>query len=264
MASILDPNLAFKALAKDPNWTFKIGVGGIFNALSLVVLCGGLMMLPASFCCWALNTGYILRVMRSKMKDPEAKLPDWNDWLDLFISGMSWLAIAYGFVMACVLFYFSSISAIISYYYQLAKKVPSAQDALEAAQSTHSEQVLWIGGATIALIILACVLHLLSSMLKLNFARSESMRAGFAWGQAIKIFKSRPGDYLYVWLLSVGLLKLAIILPTLTLLGVFFVPSVFFAAQVVTAILFAQLGREIEDTESNSDEGETKAVQPLA
>ncbi len=87
------------------------------------------------------------------------------------------------------------------------------------------------------------------------------MRAGFAWGQAIKIFRSRPGDYLYVWLLSVGLLKLAIILPTLTLLGVFFVPSVFFAAQVVTAILFAQLGSEIEDTDS--DEGETKAVQPL-
>jgi len=259
VALCLDPNKAFKQLIKDPDWTFKVGVGGIFNAMSLVVLCGGLMMLPASFCCWALNTGYILRVMRSKMKDPEAKLPDWNEWLDLFISGMSWLAIAYGFVMVCIIFYFSSMSAILSFYYKLAKNAPAAKDALEAAQSTHSEQVLWVGGATIALIILACVLHLVSSVLKLNFARQETMRAGFAYGQALKIFKSRPGDFLYVWLLSIGLLKLAIILPTLTVLGVFFVPSVFFAAQIVTALLFAQLGADIEESEDE----EIKTVQPL-
>lgn len=258
--SVLDPNLAFRQLVKDPDWNFKVGVGGIFNALSLVVLCGGLMMLPASFCCWALNTGYVLRVMRSKMKDPEAKLPDWNDWLDLFISGMSWLAIAYGFVMVCVLYYFSSMSSIISYYYQLAKKAPVATDALASAQSTHSEQILWVGGATVLLIVLACVLHFFSSILKLNFARKETMRAGFAYGEALKIIRTRPADFLYVWLLSVGLLKLAIILPTLTVLGIFFVPSVFFAAQILTALLYAQTGHELED---NEDE-EIKTVQPLA
>ncbi|MCW5822033.1 MAG: DUF4013 domain-containing protein [Cyanobacteria bacterium TGS_CYA1] len=258
--SILDPNQAIRQLVKDPDWTFKVGVGGIFNALSLVVLCGGLMMLPASFCCWALNTGYILRVMRSKMKDPEAKLPDWNDWLDLFISGMSWLAIAYGFVMVAIMFYFTVMSGIMSYYYKLAKEVPSAKEAFDSAQTTHSEQVLWVCAATVALILLACVMHFFSSILKLNFARKETMRAGFAYFEAFKIIKTRPSDFLFVWLLSVGLLKLAIILPTLTVLGVFFVPSVFFAAQIVTALLYAQLGQGLEDNEVD----EVKTVQPLA
>lgn len=257
--AVLDPNLAFRHLVKDPDWTFKVGVGGIFNALSLVVLCGGLMMLPASFCCWALNTGYILRVMRSKMKDPEAKLPDWNDWLDLFISGMSWLAIAYGFVMLCILYYFSSMSSIISYYYNLAKKSQIAKDALASAQSAHSEQILWVAAATVLLIVLACVLHFFSSVLKLNFAKQETMRAGFAYSQAFKIIMTRPADFMYVWLLSVGLLKLAIILPTLTVLGIFFVPSVFFAAQILTALMYAQLGQDLEENEE-----EVKTVQPLA
>lgn len=258
--SILDPNQALRHLVKDPDWTFKVGVGGIFNALSLVVLCGGLIMLPVSFCCWALNTGYILRVMRSKMKDPEAKLPDWNDWLDLFISGMSWLAIAYGFVMACILFYSTLMTSIISYYYKLAKNAPAAKEVLDSAQTTHSEQILWVCAATVALILVSCVLHFFSSILKLNFARKETMRAGFAYLEAFKIIQTRPSDYMYVWLLSVGLLKLAIILPTLTVLGIFFVPSVFFAAQIMTALLYAQLGQGLEDIEDD----EVKTVQPLA
>ncbi len=247
MSTVLEPNLAVKSLISDPDWTFKVGVGGIFNALSLIVLWGGMMMLPASFCCWALNTGYILRVMRSKMANPEAKLPDWNDWLDLFVSGMSWLAIAYGFVIVCILFFFTSMSGILYYFAQVAKKLPVTKETLESMQSVHSEQVYWVGGTIVLVILIALALHLFSSVLKVHFAREESMKSGFAFNKVGKLFMSRPFDFIYVWLLSIGLIKLSIILPSLTVLGIFFVPSILFAAQILTALLFAQIGGQDEE-----------------
>lgn len=242
MTSTLEPNQAFKTLVQDPDWTFKVGVGGIFNALSFIVLWGGMMMLPISFCCWALTTGYVLRVLRTKSKEPGGKLPDWNEWLDLFVSGMSWLAIAYGFVTLCVLFFASSMTTVISYYSQLARKMPKTQEVLQSMQSTHSEQVYWMGGVIVVLIVMALLLHLFSSVLKMYFAREESMKAGFAYDKAMQMFLSRPFDYIYVWLLSLGLLQLSIILPSLTILGFFFVPSIFFTAQILSALLYAQLG----------------------
>lgn len=253
MTTVLDPNQAFKSLIGDPDWTFKIGVGGIFNAMSLIVLWGGVMMLPVSFCCWALTTGYVLRVLRSKSRDPQAKLPDWNEWLDLFVSGMSWLAIAYGFVTMCVLFYLTSMTAIFTYYRELAKKVPVSPEALEAMNTTHSEQIYWVGGATVVVIIMALFLHLFSSILKMYFAGEETMKAGFAFDKAMKLFLARPFDYIYVWLLSLGLLQLSIIVPSLTILGFFFVPSIFFAAQTMTALLYAQLGIRQEPEEAETE-----------
>src|SRR5690349_11850493 len=94
--SALDPDLAVKAFFGDPQWLFKTGIGGFLNVVSFILCALSYMLIPVAFLIWGVVTGYVLRAARLHIKDPAGKLPEWNDWMDLLISGLTWMAIYTG------------------------------------------------------------------------------------------------------------------------------------------------------------------------
>jgi hypothetical protein len=224
----LDPNLAIKYFFKDPDWVLKCAIGGVMNASSLLLLFFVKeypVLIPIVFSLWAINTGYILRVMRYRIADPQGLLPVWNDWQDLFVSGMSWLAIITGitvfflFVTATDLLIASVLSAIKSYTQIFA---------------------LWMSGSIILILTLSLLSNLVLAATMTNFAQEESTIAAFSYIKVIKRILKRPGDFFAAWMLGLGIQWLSFLVPCATIIGIFFLPSTMFAGQLVSASLLAQ------------------------
>ena len=236
----LDPDLAIKSFFRDPDWVLKTAVGGVWNASSLLLiffLNVYPVLIPIVFTLWAINTGYLLRVMRTKLRDPQGVLPAWNDWQDLFVSGMSWLAIITGVIvvflfMGATNLLIASILAAIKQYSQLF--------------------ALWMSGSIIFLISFSLLTNLVLAATMANFAQQENTMAAFSYIKVIKRIWKRPGDFFAAWMLGLGIQALSIILPGATILGIFFLPSTTFAGQLISSILLAQAWASAEAAEGGA------------
>lgn len=231
----MDPNLVLSTYFQDPDWMFKTGVGGAlyfsaFVILMLGIQSGNLVILPACFCLWAMICGYVLRTIRQKIAEPQSKLPEWSDWQDLFISGMSWIAITTGFVITLIAVSTTAFIILIA----VMMKTPSNQGILLAC-------ITILGIAT-----LAYAFNFFVSMLMANFAAEETMLSGFAYLKVLKKLSKNPGDFVVAWLLGMGIQFLAFIIPVVTIIGIILVPMTTFISQVISAGLIAQAWAESE------------------
>ncbi|HEY9787749.1 MAG TPA: DUF4013 domain-containing protein [Candidatus Obscuribacterales bacterium] len=220
----LNPDAIVKSFFQDPEWMFKTGVGGMLNATSLVLLSMTILLLPLSVLIWGIVTGYILRAARSEIASEES-LPQWNDWPDLLISGLTWLAMVTGQVLVV----FSVSSTLI--LFGLISGMLNATDPRYLAFSLASIYFLAIIFVSIAFT---------SYLLMINFAREERVPAALAVHVVMRKLALRPKDFFTAWLIGVGLQWLSIILPALTVIGLFFTPSTWFIAQVLSARLLAK------------------------
>ena len=94
-AGHLDAQYAWDSVLKDPDWMFKMGIGGMINAGCMLLAFSSFYFTPFAFAFLALIAGYTLRFIRYRVKDPDIKLPLWNEWLELLMSGLTWLAIQF-------------------------------------------------------------------------------------------------------------------------------------------------------------------------
>ncbi|MBZ0186406.1 MAG: DUF4013 domain-containing protein [Candidatus Obscuribacterales bacterium] len=237
----LDPNLAFGRFFADKDWMYKTCIGGVWYASSILMLFVHILI-PVTFCLWAINTGYVLRVMRVKIEDRNAKLPDWNDIPDLFISGMSWIAVACGFLLLI-----ASVGIFCFFLAVLLSNFNSLLDTL----------LYFTIGTIVGISILTLYLHLFCSVLMANFARQESMAAGFQYRKVFDRLKAEPGEFFCAWMLGIGLNIVAIVVPIMTIVGIFFLPSTLFASQLLAATLIAQVWSASEPLTSALSETET-------
>jgi hypothetical protein len=231
----LDPSKAVKETMSDSDWTFKVGVGGMLNAAALVTFSAGPLFWPATLACSSCTLGYSLRYLRICLTEKEAKLPDWSDWFDLFYSGLTWTAVQFMFFSLLVLFAASSFCVGMS--------IPMESP--------------WFLPANIATLTIFFVLFLyfslLSTFLMVIFAREENFKAAFAFGKVAKLLSINNQEKIIAWLLSLGMIWSAYLIPTMTIIGVFFIPSVVFLAQLVCAKLLAQISaKELQDISPKS------------
>ncbi len=220
-----DPDLAVKAFFRDPQWLFKTGIGGFLNVVSFILCALSYMLIPVAFLIWGVVTGYVLRAARLHIKNPEDKLPEWNDWMDLLISGLTWMAIYTG----QLLFFFSVLSTLM---------VTGLTTGMINAANPHNLQ--WSLGTLYGLTFLALTMALNSAYLMINLAHEEKLTGAFAVNLVISRVLARPADFLLAWLLSMGIQMAALILPLMTVVGMFFLPSVWFAGQILSALVLAQ------------------------
>jgi len=225
----MDPNLVLSTYFQDDDWMFKTGVGGALYFSAFVILMlglqsGQLVILPACFCLWAMICGYILRAIRQKIAEPQSKLPEWNDWQDLFISGMSWIAVTTGFI-------FTLIAAATTAFIVI---------AVVMMKSSTSQSILVVCITTLGIATLSYLFNFFVSMLMANFAQEETMLSGFAYAKVLKRLSKRPGDFAAAWLLGTGIQFLAVIIPITTVIGIILVPMTTFISQVISAGLMAQ------------------------
>jgi hypothetical protein len=226
----LDPEYAVRSYFKDPDWMFKTGMGGILNAIALLI--AGMMgqsqwWIPVAMAVSALVNGYLLRVAKKRQDDPRENLPEWNAWGELLFGGLTWMAIQFSWhVMAAIPITIALIMGVVGV---------SA----------------YAGNATVVAILLATLLfvllfvglftHFLLSYLMLNFARVEKLSAGFNFGRVIIYFIRYPKQMLAAWILSFELQFFAVLLPSATVIGIPIVPSTLFAAQLVSLTIMAQV-----------------------
>lgn len=223
--SIFDPDLSVRAFFRDPQWLFKTGIGGFLNVVSFILCALSYMLIPVAFLIWGLVTGYVLRAARLHIKNPQDKLPEWNDWMDLLISGLTWMAIYTG----QLLFFFSVLSTLM---------VTGLSTGMANAANPHNLQ--WSLGTLYGLTLLALMMALNAAYLMINLAEEEKLTGAFAVNLVISRIMARPADFLLAWLLSMGIQMAALILPLLTVVGIFFLPSIWFAGQVLSALVLAQ------------------------
>jgi|AGTN01.3.fsa_nt_gi hypothetical protein len=231
----MDPNLILSTYFQDPDWMFKTGVGGAlyfsaFVILMLGIQSGNLVILPACFCLWAMICGYVLRTIRQRIAEPEGKLPEWTDWQDLFISGMSWIAITTGFVIT--LFAVATTAFVILIVVMM--------------KASSSQGILFVCITILGIATLTYIFNFFVAMLMANFAQEETMLSGFAYLKVLKKLWKNPGDFTAAWLLGTGIQFLAFIIPAATVIGIILVPMTTFISQVISAGLIAQAWAESE------------------
>ncbi len=234
----LDADLAVRSYFGDPDWMFKTGLGGVLSAACLLV---GLMdvqrflFVPVGLAFAAVIVGFLLRSARQRLKDPDGRLPEWNEWGDLFFSGLNWIAIQFCLTILAAI----PITIIMI-----------TSSFLLASYSTNPNAVGVIVGL-IFLSVIAIVMgaHLITSYLLLNFAAEEKLLSGFAIVKVLRRIAQAPGRLITAWILSFQLQFFAVLIPTMTILGAFVVPSTLFAAQLVGISLMAQAWRSVEEAE---------------
>ena len=219
-----DIDRLIKGLFSD-DWMVKTGVGGVLSAGALVAILYSLYCLPIFAGFSALAIGYCLRCMRVKAADPEAKLPQWNDWVDLFLSGITWIALQTGiWLSGCCL---------------LAVLLLACLNVAFMEKSSTLSLVWTLSGCTFVFMALA-LMSLLSAYVMVNFALEENARAGLAYGKVARCLVRSPGRLACGFLLATGIQYLAVIVPCLTVVGIFLVPSSCFAGSIVSSIVLAR------------------------
>lgn len=227
VAGALDANRALKQFKADPDWMFKTGLGGMLTAGCLLVALldlQHLLFVPVSLALAAVICGYLQRVIRLRVKEPEAaKMADWNDWADLFMAGITWITIQFGiavFVSALI-----SITLVITFY---AIVTPFANSLAIAVC------------ATLSIVLLLFWTHFFTTYLWVNFACEERVSGGLALRKVVLRVRQNPRLFFTTWALTCGLQTLAVVVPALTIVGLFLVPSTLFAAQLFSANILAQ------------------------
>lgn len=207
------------------DWMVKTGIGGVLAAGGLVAILYSFTCLPILAAFWALMVGYCLRCMRLKAANPDCKLPEWNEWGDLFLSGITWIALQTGVWLACL-----SIQALI-----LAVCVGYA---INDKSSTLS--LVWCAAGCCLVSITLAVLAILSAYVMVNFAVEENVKAGLAYIKVARSLLRSPGKLICGFLLASGIQFLAVLIPSLTVIGVFLVPSAYFIGTVVSSIVLSR------------------------
>lgn len=228
----LDAQLALNQFRADPECLFKTGLGGVLTAacwLITVMDMQHLLLLPVALAISAVLNGYLLRTVRQRVKNPQAtRMPEWGEWGDLFMSGITWIAIQFG--INILAFTFISSTVLISYY---------------AFVSPGANTLLIAESALLSILLAIFWVHFLSTFLWVNFAVEERLSGGLAFRQVTRLIRRNAGEIWIAWALSCALQLAAIILPSLTVLGIFLVPTTLFAAQLISAQLLAQAWKAV-------------------
>ena len=227
----LDPDAALKQIFKNPSWKLVAGIGSIMNAGALVLLGSGqfaLPLLPVAFLLWAAAQGYLLKVARATIASPDATLPEWSNWGDLLISGLTWIAI----ICLQVVVFFSVL------YFSLV--VGAMHGYLNALTPQFS---FWAYGTIAACTLVLFIGTFFFPLLMANFAEKERVTAAVAVGAALERLYKRPEQFVLVWLLSCGIYGLAFMVPLVTVVGIPLIPMTTFLASLTNTVMLGQVWR---------------------
>lgn len=216
------------------DWIVKTGVGGMLVAGSIVAGLYSFMCIPIVAALWALMVGYSLRCMRYKLMNADCKLPDWGDWGDLFLSGITWVAlqtIMWIFIGAIAF----GITALCSAYAIGAK--------------TQMESNIDVIAGCLLIGVISFFFSLISSYLMVNFAKEENTGAGVAFRKVFRRISAEPQKYIGAYFLSVGIQWASVIVPCITIIGVFLLPSAYFLGQVASASVLARTWSSTSEAE---------------
>lgn len=229
-----DLSNSYRAFFKDPEWPLKTTIGGFINYMALGAFLFNPAFTPICFVLWALSTGYLLRTLRGSAAGDLEKLPQWNDWLDLIISGLSWLSIAAGFFFFALSLF--AMSLLIG-------------AGFDISHISKPNFLVWSEATFLGLFFVGLAQNFFLMVLMANFAEEERMAAGFAWRKTLRRIAKAPLELATVWLAGSALTVVALVIPPLTLIGALFTPFCYFLAQIISTRMIGQTWAYINRTE---------------
>ncbi len=204
---------------------FKTGMGGILNACCMVLTGANPIFLPMALAIIALTCGYLLRIIRVKVADPKAPLPTWNNWAELFVSGLTWLVIQFGYI---------AVLAVTVVILSLAAAYAGAFSQM------NNVGAVWAVFSLLVLSFASLAISFITPFAMVNFAVCEQVSAGFALKTITAHIKANKKAFLLAWILSTGIGWLSVALPIASVLGIFLMPTTVFIAYLFSALIAAQ------------------------
>jgi hypothetical protein len=111
-------------------------------------------------------------------------------------------------------------------------------NAFNTKSELHS--FLWILLGSVLVLPTSAFIALVSSYTMVNFAVEENLLAGLAYIKVLKSLLKNPAHLLSGFLLALGIQLGFVLIPCLTIIGVFLVPSSYFAGQVLSSLVLAR------------------------
>lgn len=227
---------AVRSLFADPDWTFKLGIGCLINGAAFALILFNIILLPICFCFWSLVAGYLLLATSSKVNEPDGKLPSWSNVLELLMAGGTWIGASF---LHCCLFVLTALCSLIL------GEITGLDNIL-----AHGF-LLWATGSWTFVLLLSAVVSLFSLYLMVNFSVQQNIASAFSLPEVWRRMKRQPRQFLEAWLIYMGLVYAAVLIPAATVLGIFVIPSTLFLAQLVGSSIVSQAWRTAEIRQSD-------------
>ena len=219
--SIVDPSNSFKLYFKDQSWAFKTSIGGILNALAIILLTIHPIFFPVSVCLLAINYGYLVKCLNHRSSG-NLELPEFNGFIDMMLTGLSWFALATCFYLI---------------YFCLTGIILVTAEVFDAFNYLNQNFILF-GSLTINLLFfLFLVTNYFLNFMVIDFSKSDKISAINALKKIITKTKLYPKQFILAFLLNLGIFSLSVMVPVMSIIGVFLLPSTLFVALIINGLI---------------------------
>jgi len=195
----------------DSEWIKKILIGGILLIIPIINFIIG---------------GYYIKTLRGSIEGKPG-LPEWDDWGDLFITGLMVAIIGLIYMLIPLIVLFVSIGGVIT-------------AAISSGDFSVGSISAIVGGSLFSVVLMLIVCLVLPMALSI-YAKEDSIGAAFRIGEILSRIKSIPGDYIISIIVLYALLFIVNLVAAIPILGWVIVIFANFYIVLVASKMFGEV-----------------------
>lgn len=156
----MDFGAAFSYMFKDPDWVKKLLIGAVLVIFSF-------LLVPGVFL-----AGYFVKATRNIASGEERPLPEWDNWGDLFVSGIKLIVVGliYGIALGLLVLIVTSLLGPV--------------------------------GVLLALLV-RIAYFVFGPVIVMRYLRDEEIADAFKFGEILELMQANSSDYIVLLLLSI-------------------------------------------------------------
>ena len=195
----------------DSEWIKKILIGGILLIIPIINFIIG---------------GYYIKTLRGSIEGKPG-LPEWDDWGDLFITGLMVAIIGLIYMLIPLIVLFVSIGGVIT-------------AAISSGDFSAGSISAIVGGSLFSVVLMLIVCLVLPMALSI-YAKEDSIGAAFRIGEILSRIKSIPGDYIISIIVLYALLFIVNLVAAIPIIGWVIIIFANFYIALVASKMFGEV-----------------------
>ena len=195
----------------DSEWIKKILIGGILLIIPIINFIIG---------------GYYIKTLRGSIEGKPG-LPEWDEWGDLFITGLMVAIIGFIYMLIPLIVLFVSIGGALT-------------AAISSGDFSAASISAIVGGSLFSVLLMLIVWLVLPMALSI-YAKEDSIGAAFRIGEILSRIKSVPGDYIISIIVLYALLFIVNLVAAIPILGWVIVIFANFYITLVASKMFGEV-----------------------
>ena len=195
----------------DSEWIKKILIGGILLIIPIINFIIG---------------GYYIKTLRGSIEGKPG-LPEWDDWGDLFITGLMVAIIGFIYMLIPLIVLFVSIGGVIT-------------AAISSGDFSAASISAIVGGSLFSVVLMLIVCLVLPMALSI-YAKEDSIGAAFRIGEILSRIKSVPGDYIISIIVLYALLFIVNLVAAIPIIGWVIIIFANFYIALVASKMFGEV-----------------------